>query len=125
MYTNNNDPLAAYERAHRQSGFLHSFKRTCTFVISYLLLSGAIFTVLLVGLNYTAYSSRIINWVNPDSLMQARDEVNHILASATSVSVYASDEATMTEAREDLSTLTEKVLTSDPQVIYSRSYTPQ
>ena len=57
--------------------------------------------------------------------MQARDEVNHILASATSVSVYASDEATMTEAREDLSTLTQKVLTSDPQVVYSRSYSPQ
>lgn len=124
MYTNNNDPLALYERHEKQKSFLDSFKRTCTFLVSYLLLSGSIFTVLLVGLNYSAYSKVILNWVNPEALMQARDDVNNLLSSATSVSVYASDEATA-EVREDLDTITNKILNSDPSMIYSRTYDPK
>jgi LPXTG-site transpeptidase (sortase) family protein len=123
MYTNTIDPLADYERGYKNTGFFHSFKRTCTFLISYLLLSGAIFVVLLVGLNYSAYSNRIINWVNPDALIQARDEVNHLLTSVTSVSVYASEWA-MLENKEDLDTITSKILNSDPSIVYARNYTP-
>ena len=77
-----------------------------------------------MGLNYSAYSNRIINWANPDALIYARDEVNNLLASATSISVYASEEAIL-ENKEDLDTVTSKILDSDPSIIYSRSYKPQ
>lgn len=93
-------------------------------MVSYLLLSGSIFLVLLVWLNYSAYSNRIINWVNPDALIYARDEVNSLLTSATSVPVHASED-TAVENKENLDALTSKILTSDPSIIYSREYKPQ
>jgi hypothetical protein len=77
--------------------------------------------VLLVGVNYSAYSKVILNWVNPEALMQARDEVNNILSSATSLSVYASD-ATTTERKDDRESITHKILDSDPSMVYSRKY---
>lgn len=92
MHTYINDPLREYERVTKRMSFFASFRRTVSYILSYLLLSGSIFLVLLVSLNYSAYSNRIINWVNPDALMQARDDVNRLLTSVTSVSAYASDE---------------------------------
>ena len=124
MFTNIQDPLLDYERYARKHNFFHSFKRTCSYVVSYLLLSGSIFLVLLVWLNYSAYSNRIINWVNPDALIYARDEVNSLLTSATSVPVHASED-TAVENKENLDALTSKILTSDPSIIYSREYKPQ
>lgn len=53
--------------------------------------------------------------------MQARDEVNNILSSATSLSVYASD-ATTTERKDDRESITHKILDSDPSMVYSRKY---
>jgi hypothetical protein len=124
MYTNNQDPLAYYESLEKTHGFLHSFKRTCTYLISYLLLSGSIFLVLLVSLNYSAYSNRVINWINPDALMEARDEVNSLLTSATSISVHASEDIAH-ENKEDLSTVTAKILSSDSSIVYSKDYAPK
>jgi LPXTG-site transpeptidase (sortase) family protein len=124
MYTNTKDPLTHYESLQEERGFLRSFQRTCSYVISYLLLSGSIFLVLLVSLNYSAYSGRIINWVNPDALIEARDEVNKLLASATSVSVHASEES-LSESRDNLESVTSKILASDPSIIYSRDYVPE
>jgi hypothetical protein len=124
MYTNIKDPLTHYESLQEERGFLRSFQRTCSYVISYLLLSGSIFLVLLVSLNYSAYSGRIINWVNPDALIEARDEVNKLLASATSVSVHASEES-LSESRDNLESVTSKILASDPSIIYSRDYVPE
>jgi hypothetical protein len=124
MYTHITDPLAHYESLQKENGFLHSFKRTCSYLISYFLLSGSIFLVLLVSLNYSAYSNRVINWVNPDALIQARDEVNELLTQATSVSVHASEES-QSESRDDLESVTSKILASDPSIIYSRDYAPR
>ncbi len=64
-----------------------------------------------------------MNWVNPAALIAARDEVANILSSS-SVEVHASD-AINTETKEDLQTITEKILASDPEIIYSRNYGPQ
>lgn len=125
MYTNNKyDPLFAYESAQKRTSFLKSFQRTCSFLISYLLLSGSIFLVLLVGLNYSAYSKVIINWVDPNALIEARDEVNKIIASATSVSVHAADRDE-SETQENLDSITTKIRNTDPSVIYSRKYAPR
>ncbi len=124
MHTHIKDPLREYERSTKRINFFTSFRRTLSYLFSYLLLSGSIFLVLLVSLNYSAYSNRIINWVNPDALIQARDDVNHLLTSVTSVSAYAS-EASISENKEDLDTITTKILSSDPSIIYSRDYAPK
>ena len=75
-------------------------------------------------INYSAYSQRVASWINPEALEHARDEVNGLLTQATSVSVHASEDATM-EAREDLETVTEKILQAEPSVVYSRNYGPE
>lgn len=124
MHTYIQDPLREYERNTKRISFFTSFRRTLSYLLSYLLLSGSIFLVLLVSLNYSAYSNRIINWVNPDALMQARDDVNNLLSSVTSFSAYASENSN-TDTKEDLDTVTTKILSSDPSIIYSRDYAPK
>jgi LPXTG-site transpeptidase (sortase) family protein len=119
------DPLLAYEeRVSRQRSLFGSLRHTSFFLLQYLSLTGAIFLVMLGALNYSAYSSRIANWINPDALIEARDEVNNILTKATTVSVHAS-EAGVTEVLEDLETVTERILAHDPSVVYARSYKPE
>jgi hypothetical protein len=56
--------------------------------------------------------------------MEARDEVNKLLASATSVSVHASEES-LSENKDDLESVTSKIRASDPSIIYSREYAPE
>lgn len=97
--------------------------RTLKFLSIYFALTGVIFSVLLGVLNYSAYSTRIMNWVNPAALLAARDEVSNILSSS-SVEVHASD-AVNAETKEDRDTITAKILESDPEVVYSRSYAPR
>jgi hypothetical protein len=64
-----------------------------------------------------------MNWVDPDALLEARDEVNGLLTKATTLSVNASEESSI-ESAEDLATVKDKLLSTDPEVIYSRSYGP-
>jgi LPXTG-site transpeptidase (sortase) family protein len=118
------DPLLAYEETHSRKkwSFLSSLGKTSLFLIQYLSLTGLIFLLLMWGLNYSAYSTRLSNWVNPDALIEAQDEVNGILAKATNV-VEASDDTTEA-TREDISTLRDKIITKEPSLIYSRSYNP-
>ena len=121
MYTHI-DPLLAYEQSLVKKRSLFSSLGHTTFVlIQYLSLTGMIFLLLMGAINYSAYSQRIANWVNPEALEHARNEVNGILSQATSVSVHASEEST-TEAREDLETVKEKILQAEPSVVYSRNY---
>jgi LPXTG-site transpeptidase (sortase) family protein len=79
--------------------------------------------VLLGALNAGAYSSRIMNWVNPDALLTARDEVASILSSS-SVEVHASEEEVL-EKKEDLEGVKSKILLSDPEMVYAREYEPK
>ena len=76
---------------------------------------------MLVGLNYSAYSQRALDWINPEALMNARDELNNLLTSATSVSVNATEEL-HEEAKDDLFSVTSKIRATDPAVIYAREY---
>jgi hypothetical protein len=80
-----------------------------------------IFLLMMGAINYSAYSQRIANWINPEALEHAQNEVNGLLTQATSVTVHASEDA-MNEAREDLETVTEKILQAEPSVVYSRNY---
>ncbi len=124
MYTHI-DPLLAYEQSlGKKKSLFPSLKQTSIFLIQYLSLTGAIFFLLMGVINYSAYSQRVASWVNPEALEHARDEVNGLLTQATSVSVHASEDAT-SEAREDLVTVTEKILQAEPSVVYSRNYGPE
>ncbi len=117
------DPLLELEKRHSRPGIFSSLGKTFKFLVMYFALSGVIFSTLLGVLNYSAYSSRIMNWVNPAALIAARDEVANILSSS-SVEAHASDSFNV-ETKEDLQTVTEKILTSDPEIIYSRNYEPR
>ena len=122
MY-NLHDPLLEFEKAHAHTpsvSILHSLGHTLRFLAVYLGLTGTIFMVLLAGLNYSAYSMRVANWINPEALVTARDEVASILSSS-SVEVHASESMHL-ENQEDLETVTEKIISSDPEIVYSRSY---
>jgi hypothetical protein len=124
MYTHI-DPLLAYEQGLvKKKSLFSSLKQTTLFLFQYLTLTGGIFLLLMGVINYSAYSQRIANWVNPDALIHARDEVNGLLSKATSVTVHASEEAN-NEAREDLETVKEKILEAEPSVVYSRNYGPE
>ena len=124
MYTHI-DPLLAYEQGLvKKKSLFSSLKQTTLFLFQYLTLTGGIFLLLMGVINYSAYSQRIANWVNPDALIHARDEVNGLLSKATSVTVHASEEAS-NEAREDLETVKEKILEAEPSVVYSINYGPE
>lgn len=76
--------------------------------------------VLLATLNYSAYSSRVLNYINPDALIRAREEVTNILSSS-SVQVHASENAEL-EKIESLEDVREKLLSSSPEIVYKDSY---
>lgn len=124
MYTHI-DPLLAYEQSlGKKKSLLSSLGQTTYLLIQYLFLTGTIFLLMMGAINYSAYSQRVANWINPEALEHARDEVNGLLSQATSVTVHASEEVNV-EIREDLETVTEKILQADPSVIYSRNYGPE
>lgn len=114
------DPLLALEKKQKHRNIFSSLGRSLKFLTAYLILSGFIFGVLLSLLNFSAYSSRILNWINPDSLLSMRDQVAEILDSS-SIQVHASEEASI-EQKEDLDTVTSKILVTDPNMVYARSY---
>lgn len=115
------DPLLAYETKQKQRSIFASLIHTCRFLATYLFVTGWVFIVLLATLNYSAYSSRILNYINPEALLAAREEVTNILSSS-SVQVHASEAAEL-EKTESLQDVTEKVLTSNPEIVYKESYT--
>lgn len=120
MY-NLHDPLLELEKSHtHKRSFGSSLFRTFRFLSIYLALTGTIFVVLLALLNASAYSSRIMNWVNPEALLTARDEVANILSSS-SVEVHASEEEAL-EKKEDFESVKSKILLSDPEMVYAGEY---
>lgn len=114
------DPLLAFEKKQKQKGIFSSLGSTFRFLLSYLLVTGWVFFVLLAILNYSAYSTRIFNYVNPDALLAARDQVQDMLSSS-SMEVHAS-EAVEAEKTESLENVKEKLLSSNPEIVYKDSY---
>lgn len=93
------------------------------FLVSYLFVSGLVFFVLLSVLNFSAYSTRIANYINPDALLAAREQVEGILSSSN-IEVHAS-ESLDAEKSESLESVTEKLLTSSPEIVYKDTYTAE
>ena len=124
-----NDPLYEYEQKHIKNtvkpSMIHLFWRGTKFLTVYLLLSGTIFSVLLGILNFSAYSTRILDWIDPAQLASIQDDLTSAIA-RSSIDVHASDVHTeasksLTESRE---VVTERVADIAPGIVYSRNYTP-
>ncbi|MBP9779844.1 class E sortase [Candidatus Gracilibacteria bacterium] len=95
--------------------------RVIRFFSLYILLSSTIFSVLLGLLNFNAYSARLFNWIDPDTLLSVKAEIQSVLSSS-SIEVHASEDE---EARtETLDIIEQKVAQTDPGIVYSRSYEP-
>jgi hypothetical protein len=117
------DPLLAFEKKQKHKTFFASIRHTMKFLVSYLFVSGLVFVVLLSVLNFSAYSTRIANYIDPDALLAAREQVEGILSSSN-IEVHAS-ESLEAEKSESLESVTEKLLTSSPEIVYKDTYTAE
>jgi hypothetical protein len=68
MFFRKKDPLAyldvAYTPVAHRSSLL---RRALKVIINYLLLTGVVFAVLLLGANFSAYSQILMNYIDPES----------------------------------------------------------
>jgi hypothetical protein len=63
----------------------------------------------------------LFNWIDPDTLLSVKEEIQSVLSSS-SIEVHASEDE---EARtETLDIIEQKVAQTDPSIVYSRSYEP-
>lgn len=116
------DPLLQYEAQiskqihshHKSSRFVRGIK----FFSLYLLLTGCIFALMMGALNFSAYSARVTNWINPEIITNMRDQLQAAVTNSN-ITVHA---AQIDDTRESLETVSEKVANTDPEIIYSRSY---
>jgi hypothetical protein len=69
------------------------------------------------GLNFSAYSAMVTNWINPDLMIIRQGDIESALSNS-SLSVHAAD---MTDS-DSIEIITEKVALTDPDIIYARSY---
>ncbi|MBC7503623.1 class E sortase [Candidatus Gracilibacteria bacterium] len=69
-------------------------------------------------LNFSAYSAMVTNWVNPGLMLTRQGAIESALSSSN-ISVHASD---LGDIHDSLESLTQKVVLTDPDIVYSRSY---
>lgn len=74
-------------------------------------------------LNFSAYSARVLHWIDPSTLENIKNDLQSVVAHS-SMEVHAS-EAAIDEQQDSATVLTEKIATIDPSMIYSRSYTAE
>jgi hypothetical protein len=70
------------------------------------------------GLNFSAYSAMVTNWVNPDLMATRQGNIESALSNSN-IAVHAAD---MGDTRDSLALVTEKVALTDPDIVYARSY---
>ncbi len=120
------DPLYEYEQKLIQNlsrpSVVTLFWRGAKLLTVYLLLSGTIFSVLLGMLNFSAYSARILDWIDPDQLIALQDDLTRAIARS---SIDAHADTPHTEAKnivESREVVTERVANISPGLVYSRTY---
>lgn len=114
------DPLKSLEKKQKQTLHIRKIWYYFRFFVSYIFVTGIVFFVLLWAMNYEAYFARILNAIDPSSLQSARAEIEHILAS-TNIEVHASESDTQ-ERIDNLESVTEKIRSTDPEMIYKKRY---
>lgn len=112
------DPLLQLEHTkpvHTKKSFMF---RACKFLSLYLILTASIFAFLMGVLNFSAYSAMVTNWVNPDLMLTKQDSIKEALMDSN-VIVHAADTI---DAQVSLQTITNQIEATDPDLIYSRTY---
>jgi LPXTG-site transpeptidase (sortase) family protein len=94
--------------------------RWLKFLIVYTTLSGCIFSVLLFAVNFSAYSARMLNWMDPGRLEAMGTDMESVIA-RSSIEVSAA-ETSADDHTDSLEILEEKLAKTDPALLYSRSY---
>lgn len=98
--------------------------RGIKFLLVYLLLSGSIFSVFLGILNFGAYSARILDWIDPENLIRLQDDLTSAIA-RSSIEVHAGTAESQSHINNTKNSITEKIATISPALVYSRSYPPE
>jgi hypothetical protein len=83
-------------------------------------LSGCIFATLLFAVNFSAYSARMLNWIDPGRLEAMGTDMESVIA-RSSIEVSAA-ETSLEDRSDSLEVLEEKIAKTDPALLYSRSY---
>ncbi len=112
------DPLYEYEQklisSFTRPSLLTLFWRGAKLLTVYLLLSGTIFSVLLGMLNFSAYSARLLDWIDPNQLVALQEDLTSAIARS---SIDAHADATAADIQhiaESSEVLTERVATIAP-----------
>jgi LPXTG-site transpeptidase (sortase) family protein len=120
------DPFLEYEelllREIHRPAVLHRALGALKFLSLYLILSGTIFSVLLGAVNFSAYSNRVLSWVDPTRFDSIRSDLEGVIAKS-SIEVHASD-ISQEEHQDSVEAITEKVAAIEPGIIYNRNYAP-
>lgn len=121
------DPLFEYEQKHihhtHRPSFLTIIFRGTKLLTAYLLLSGTIFSILLGLLNFSAYSARILDWVDPARLSAIQEDLTNAIA-RSGIDVYADTSMSEKEAIGSREIITERMADIAPGLVYNRTYTP-
>jgi LPXTG-site transpeptidase (sortase) family protein len=120
------DPFLEYEELllreiHRPST-VHRFFWVLKFLSLYLILSGTIFSILLGAMNFSAYSNRVLSWIDPSRFDAIRSDLEWAIQKS-SIEVHASD-ATHEEQQDSVELITEKMAAIEPGIVYNRNYSP-
>jgi hypothetical protein len=120
------DPLFEYEKKHihhTRPSIVNLILKGAKLLIVYLLLSGTIFSIFLGILNFGAYSARVLDWIDPEHLLELQQDLTSAIA-RSSMEVHADTLQPSTQMIETRDVIADKIAQIDPALVYSRTYSP-
>lgn len=122
------DCLDTHISYHKQNFIIRSIRS----LINYLLLTWAVFIVLLLGANFSAYSQILMNYIDPESAERSGKEITTLI-DASNMQVYAGNdvappverkEQLIEEKKQNLDLVKEQLKEIDPKIANDTSYDP-
>lgn len=105
----------------KKTPFIHNIWKQLKFLLTYCLLSASIFGIMMVAMNFGAYSSRFMHWINPDVYAKDKEDIHNIL----SQSQGEINNETTNEEKQDREMIEEKIAKNNPEMVYSRNYSEE
>lgn len=106
----------------QKPNILQIFWKKISFIVSYITLSASIFGIMMLVMNFGAYSNRLSHWINPNAYAKHQEDVNKLI-SESSFSVIS--DTNNEENRKNRAIIEEKIAQDNPNLVYSRSYSPE
>lgn len=101
---------------------LQIFWRKISFFVYYILLSSSIFATMMFAVNFSAYFNRINHWINPNVYAKHQENIDNLI-NESSFSVISNNN--IAENRKNRAIIEEKIAKDNPDLVYSRSYSPE